>query len=116
MSSLKGARDGPWQLPRHSAYLGLMLLAYGILANATTMSYDPLALNHKWLESPEGLTKLSRCLPAEQIPTEGKILTAKELGLLSTLCWREDLVGNGQQLTSVSRGIPKGVKCNVTKW
>lgn len=116
MPGLTHAWSGALQLPRQSAYLGLMLLAYGDLIKAIPVSYAPPLLNSEWLESPEGLAKLSKCLPIEQLPTEGKNLTAKEIGLLSTLCWRGDLVGDGQRLSSVSRGIPRGVNCNVTKW
>jgi hypothetical protein len=102
-------------MPAILAYLGLTFLACGISATVSP-SLDPLILTREWLESSEGVAKLSKCLPTEHIPTEGRNLTVKELALLPTLCWRKDLLEAGQRSDSVRRGIPAGVKCNVTKW
>jgi len=114
MKTYMGSQGKPSQMPT-LAYLALILLAYGIVVKAISSS-DPLVLNRGWLESSEGVAKLSKCLPTEHIPTTGKNLTAKELGLLSTLCWREDLLQDGERVASVRRGVPAGVKCNVTEW
>jgi len=114
MRVFHNGRCGP-SLACCSAYIGMLLLAYGISADVTPL-LDPFLLNREWLESLEGVDKLSKCLHTEDIPIDGKNLTAKELILLSTLCWRKDMLNAGQQLRSVHRDIPAGVKCNVTKW
>jgi hypothetical protein len=115
MRVLFESRKEPSQLPSCVAYIGLILLACGTIAEVAPL-HDPILLNREWLESSEGIDKLGKCLPTEDIPTDGKNLTAKELGLLSTLCWRKDMLNTGRQLRSVNRGIPAGVKCKATKW
>ena len=72
----------------------------------------------KWAESDAGVEKLSKCLPLEAIPLEGKNLTAREQKALSSVCWRNDLLTNtaAKPARPTSRGIPAGVTCNVTKW
>ena len=55
------------------------------------------------------------CLPVEDIPIAGKNLTEKELALLPYICWRADQTHN-RPVLHADRGIPAGVKCNVTQW
>lgn len=70
-----------------------------------------------WLSSPAGREKLSRCLPLDAIPIEGKNLTASELELLPSICWRGDVHPNAAVLKArdASR-IPDGVRCKETQW
>ena len=69
-----------------------------------------------WMSSPAGRDKLRKCLPTSEIPFRDKNLTAAELELLPSICWRVDLETERNQLQSGARGVPAGVKCKVTKW
>ena len=56
------------------------------------------------------------CAATEDIPVAGANLTARELEILPHLCWSK----NGRDIKPLKaeqgRGIPPGVKCNVTQW
>ena len=104
-------------------------LALSALAAATTSSTAQaedtsilqVAKPHtaqRWVETDAGMEKLSKCLPLEAIPLEGKNLTAREQRALPSVCWRNDLPTNtaAKLARPASRGIPAGVTCNVTKW
>lgn len=71
----------------------------------------------QWLQSPEGRSKLGKCLPQESIPTQNKNFTDKELEVLPSICWRRDLLETkGLRQQNMTGRIPAGVKCKVTLW
>ena len=43
-------------------------------------------------------------------------LTAKELAVLPSVCWNEQLVSARPVIPETTRGIPEGVSCKVKKW
>lgn len=59
------------------------------------------------------------CVAIQDIPTQGINLTAKEKDALSDICWTPQLEvqqpWKGFKGTA-GRGIPPGVKCNITQW
>lgn len=69
-----------------------------------------------WLSSSAGRDKIRSCLPQSAIPWRDKNLTATELELLPSICWRRDLQAGKARLQDSDRGIPAGVKCKATHW
>ena len=65
----------------------------------------------------DSVNKSNLCLPVDQNYIQGVSLTPEETDLLSNLCWRVEMGVHPAELQSDSdRGVPQGVKCNVTSW
>lgn len=74
---------------------------------------------YRLLVVPAGIEKQAKCLPVHEIPEEylGR-LTSEELEVLPQICWQKDVHKQlgASNPKNVRRGIPEGVKCNVTTW
>ena len=89
---------------------------------------EVLAEQRIFLASREGIEKGSKCAALSEIPESAKRrLNAAEMNILSSICWRKDLLNGvnvGENFVlpmlgsdgSHRRGIPPGVSCNVTTW
>lgn len=96
--------------------VGGMLHPQSFITQTTPSVVGPTRKVLAWTTSSK-VDKSILCLPVEQIPISNISLTEKERNLLPSLCWRMDLGPRPTHIQySNDRGIPFGVKCNVTIW